>query len=81
MSTTAFAQFIVDKMQEFFPERNYNRAIKPMTEYFGDKFDILPESIREHFLHATSAADEAAKMTEQHRTNKKEMFFDTILNH
>ncbi len=52
----AFAQFICDKTQEFFPERNYNRAIKPPTGYFGDKFNILPESIKELFLHLTSAA-------------------------
>jgi hypothetical protein len=40
-----FAQFILDKTQEFFAVRNYNRAIKPPTGYFGDKFNILPESI------------------------------------
>jgi len=62
----AFAQFILDKTQEFFPERNYNRAIKPPTDYFGEKFDILPESIKKHFLRVTSAADAAAKPTEQH---------------
>ena len=32
----AFAQFICDKTQEFFPERNYNRVIKPPTGYFSD---------------------------------------------
>ena len=62
----AFAQFILDKTQGFFPERNYNRAIKPPTGYFGDKFSILPESIKELFLRVTSAADAAAKLTEQH---------------
>jgi 5S rRNA maturation endonuclease (ribonuclease M5) len=61
-----FAQFICDKTQEFFPERNYNRAIRPPTGYFGDKFSILPESIKELFLHITSAADAAAKPTEHH---------------
>jgi hypothetical protein len=62
----AFAQFITDKLQEFFPVRDYNRAIKPLTGYFGDKFDILPESIKELFMHVTSAVDAAAKPTEQH---------------
>ena len=62
----ALAQFITDKLQEFFPVRNYNRAIKPLTGYFGDKFDILPESIKELFMHVTSAADAAAMPTEQH---------------
>ena len=62
----AFAQFIPDKLQEFFPVRDYNRAIKPLTGYFADKFDILPESIKDLFMHITSAADAAAKPTEQH---------------
>jgi hypothetical protein len=38
----AFAQFIYDKTQEFFPVRNYNRAIKPPPGYFGDRSDVLP---------------------------------------
>jgi hypothetical protein len=63
---SASAQFICDKTQKFFPVRNYNRAIKPPTGYFGDKFNILPESIEELFMHITSTADAAAKPTEQH---------------
>jgi hypothetical protein len=62
----AFAQFITDKLQEFFPVRDYNRAIKLLTGYFGDKSDILPESIKAFFLHVICAADAAAKTTEQH---------------
>jgi len=61
----AFAHFIIDKLQKFFPVRDYNRAIKLLTEYLGDKFDILPESIKALFLHVISAADAAAKPTEQ----------------
>ena len=61
----AFAQFILDKLQESFPERNYNRTIKPPIEYFADKFDILPESTKTLFLHVTSIADAAAKPTEE----------------
>lgn len=57
---SAFAQFITDKLQEFFPIRDYNRAIKLLTEYFGDKFDILPESIKALFLYVISAADGTA---------------------
>jgi hypothetical protein len=58
----AFAQFIIDKLHEFFPVRDYNRAIKLPTEYFGDKFDILPESIKALFLHVISAADAAVSI-------------------
>jgi len=60
----AFAKFIIDKLLEFFPVRDYNRAVKPLTGYFGE-FDILPESIKAFFLHVISAADAAAKPTEQ----------------
>ena len=56
-----FAQFKFDKLQEFFPVRNYNRTIKPPTEYFADKFDILPESTKKFFLHVTRVADAASE--------------------
>ena len=57
----AFAHFILDKLQEFFPERNYNRAIKPLIEYFADKFDILPESTKKLLSYVTSVADGSSK--------------------
>jgi hypothetical protein len=75
----AFAQFICDKIQEFFPVRNYNRAIKPPTGYFGDKFNILPESIRKLFLHITNAAYVAAKPTEQ-KIELEQMAVKGLLN-
>lgn len=59
-----FSEFVLDKLQEFFPERNYNRAIKLPTEYFGDKFHILPENIKELFRSCTKVADKAVKLTE-----------------
>jgi len=40
------SNFILDRLHEFFPKRNYNRAIKLPTEYFGDKFHLLPENIQ-----------------------------------
>jgi len=70
----AFARFIFDKTQEFFPERNYNRAIKPPTDYFGDKFNILSESIEDPFLHITSAADGANGTTYKTRANDSQRF-------
>lgn len=60
-----FSEFIVHKLQEFFPERKYiDRAITLPKEYFGEKFNILPENIRELFLRAARIADRAAKPTE-----------------
>lgn len=60
-----FSDFILEKLQELFPERNYNRAIKWPTEYFGDKFHILPKNIQELFLYCTEIANTAVKPTEE----------------
>jgi hypothetical protein len=60
-----FAEFVLKKLQEFFPARNYNRAIKLPTEYFADKFHILPERIKQLFLRYVEIAERAAKPTEE----------------
>jgi hypothetical protein len=60
-----FAEFVLNKLQEFFPERDYNRAIKLPTEYFADKFHILPEKTKQLFLYYVAVADKAAKPTEE----------------
>ena len=59
-----FSDFILDKLQEFFPERNYTRAIKLPTEYIGDKFHILPENFKGLFWRCIEVADMAVKPTE-----------------
>ena len=60
-----FEEFIVQKLQEFFPEKKYiDRAITLPTEYFGEKFNILPENTRALFLRVARIADKAAKPTE-----------------
>jgi 5S rRNA maturation endonuclease (ribonuclease M5) len=59
-----FAQFILDKLQEFFPDRNYNRAIKPLTEYYAEKFHILPDSTQKLLLYIKKIAEMAAKPTQ-----------------
>ena len=60
----SFSNFIIDKLQEFFPERKYTRAVKLPTEYFGEKFHILPENIKRLFRHCVEVADKAVKPTE-----------------
>jgi hypothetical protein len=60
-----FSDFIVDKLQEFFPERDYNRAVELPTEYFADKFHILPEKIKSLFQYCVEVADRAAKPVEE----------------
>jgi len=60
-----FAALILDKLQEFFPERKYTRAVRLPSEYFGEKFHILPENIKELFRYYTEVADKAVKPTEE----------------
>ena len=60
-----FGEFILDKLKECFPERNYNRAIELPTNYFAEKFHILPDSIRKLLLHITELSDAAAGQKEQ----------------
>ena len=59
-----FSDFILEKLQEFFPERRYTRAVKMPTEYFGEKFHILPENIKGLFRYCIEVADKAVKPTE-----------------
>jgi hypothetical protein len=68
-----FEDFIVSKLLEFFPERKYiDRAITIPTEYFGEKFNILPEKTRELFQRVTEMADKATKSTEEAIRNELE---------
>jgi hypothetical protein len=60
-----FSDFILDKLQEFFPERKYTRAINMPTEYFADKFHILPENMKRLFQYYITVADRAVKPTEE----------------
>jgi hypothetical protein len=59
-----FGNYIMDMLQICFPERNYNRANKKLTEYFGPKFVILPPSWKKIFMHAANIAEGAVEGTE-----------------
>jgi hypothetical protein len=59
-----FSQFILDKLQEFFPGRDYTRSIELPKEYFADNFDILLENTKQLFLYYAKAADKAVKPTD-----------------
>jgi hypothetical protein len=66
-----FEEFIVSKLVEFFPERKYiGRALTIPTEYFGEKFNILPEKTRALFQRVAEMADNAAKPAEQEITEE-----------
>jgi hypothetical protein len=59
-----FSDFILDQLQHLFTNRKYTRAVTLPTEYFGDKFHILPENVRRLFQHYVEVADRATKPTE-----------------
>jgi hypothetical protein len=61
----AFAQFIVDTLNENFPVLNYNRAVDKPTEYFTNKFYILPQKVQKLFLHITDKADKTIEPTDE----------------
>lgn len=68
-----FEEFIVYKLQEFFPGRKYiDRAITIPTEYFGEKFNILPDKTRALFQRVAEMADNAAKTVEEAITKELE---------
>ena len=60
-----FGEFILDRLKEVFPERNYNRAIELPTNYFAEKFYILPDGVRRLLLYITELSDAAAGQKEQ----------------
>ena len=60
-----FSDFILDQLQDLFATRKYTRAVTLPTEYFGDKFHILPENVNRLFQHYVEVADKAARLTEE----------------
>jgi hypothetical protein len=60
-----FAEFVIDKLEEYFPERDGNRAIELPKNYFAEKFHILPEHIQKFFIYVTDKSNEASNTTEE----------------
>jgi hypothetical protein len=62
-----FFEFIMDKLKELSPSRNYNRAITISTELFNrDNIDLLPEPIKRFltlFQNVTDTATSEVKKT------------------
>ena len=60
-----FSNFILDQLQNLFVTRKYcPRAVTLPTEYFSDKFHILPENFKRLFQYCVEVADKA-KPTEE----------------
>ena len=61
-----FWKFIMDKLQELYPTRNYNRAIKlPSKDTEADETDLYPIGIRGLVRHIRDLVDDAVTEVEE----------------
>ena len=71
-----FWKFVMDKLQELYPTRNYNRAIElPSQDLENDETDLYPNGIRKFILyireHVEFAVEESEKKIESEQGNVK----------
>lgn len=71
-----FWKFIMVKLQELYPTRNYNRAIElPSQDLENDETDLYPNGIRKFILyireHMKFAVEESEKKIESEQGNMK----------
>ncbi|MGH9927067.1 MAG: hypothetical protein ACRD5B_17000, partial [Nitrososphaeraceae archaeon] len=61
-----FWKFIMDKLQELYPIRNYNRAIKlPSKDLEDDETDIYPNAIKKLILYIREVIEEVVQEPEK----------------
>jgi 5S rRNA maturation endonuclease (ribonuclease M5) len=60
-----FAEFVTDKIEEYFPERDLSRGTELPEQYFGEKFHILPESVKEYFQYVVDKANEVSDLVDK----------------
>jgi hypothetical protein len=61
-----FWKFIMDKLVELYPTRNYNRAIElPSKDTDADETDLYPNAIKKLILHIREVVDDAVTETEE----------------
>src|SRR5215472_590339 len=68
----AFARWIISELEERFPNRDYNRAIKKLTDYTSEKFETLPDSMKRVIRHIFNVADAAAESEEKKIESEQE---------
>lgn len=67
-----FWKFIMDRLIELFPIRNYNRAIElPSKDNSVDETDLYPKAIRKLILHVREVSSEAAQDIEEQITEEQ----------
>lgn len=63
----------MDKLQELYPTRNYNRAIElPTKDPDIDETDLYPSAIRKLILHLRKVVDNAVEETEEKIKSEQE---------
>jgi hypothetical protein len=68
-----FWKFIMDKLQEIYPTRNYNRAIElPSQDLETDETDLYPNAIRKFILYIRKREANAVKESEQKIKSEQE---------
>ena len=66
-------EFIMDKLLEFYPRRNYNRVIElPTKDSDIDETDLYPTAIRNLILHIRKVVENAVKETEEKIKSQQE---------
>jgi hypothetical protein len=61
-----FWKFVMHKLEEAYPKRNYNRAIDPPSKDEDlDETDLYPPAIKTLFLHVREVRDTTVKTTEE----------------
>jgi len=68
-----FWKFVMDKLQELYPTRNYNRAIElPTKDTSIDETDLYPNAIRKLIVHVRKVVDNAVEETEEKIKSEQE---------
>jgi hypothetical protein len=68
-----FWNFIMDKLQQLYPTRNYNRAIKlPSQDLGSDETDLYPNAIRKFILHIRNVVQTAVEEIEENIESEQE---------
>jgi hypothetical protein len=68
-----FWKFIMDKLQELYPTRNYNRAIElPSKDTDADETDLYPIAIRKLIRYVREVVDDAVAETDEKIKSEQE---------
>jgi hypothetical protein len=58
-----FWEFIMFKLKQLYPKRNYNRAVSLPERYSKEKYDLLPQATRKFIRYIMDLAEDSTKQT------------------